>query len=68
MGPGGTWPAIDPTPAPRTTQEIQDGVAAVIDGWTEEEQIIAYKFLYAREYRIGASLDHRLSEIRRKRE
>lgn len=52
---------------PKTDQEIDDSVREVVDGLDRERQIIAYKYLYAKGYQIGSSLDHELSELRRER-
>jgi hypothetical protein len=55
------------SPTARTTQEIEDEVAKVIETWDRERQIIAYKYLHGQGLRIGASLDHEQRQLRRTR-
>jgi hypothetical protein len=50
-----------------TDTEIEDQVRECIDTWNLEKCLIAYKYLHALGLRVGATLDYKLEEERRKR-
>jgi hypothetical protein len=63
-----TWmPTIHSMDDALPTPVMEDRISGILDCWTREEQIIAYKYLHGLGFRIGASLDYEQTTLRRAR-